>query len=158
MNENTSQTALDAQQANAERVLSAWLRVTTTVSGERQLSEMRYNEALVCNLLMRHGLDHPDKERLTATDLCRQSNILKSQMNRTLQAMEDRGLIMRERNHTDHRQVLISLSDDCQVFDREHSRVLRLVSNLMDHMGWERADEVVDILNAISDAAEKVLR
>jgi DNA-binding MarR family transcriptional regulator len=144
-------------QEDVERILSAWLRVTTAVSSERQLSDMRYNEALVCNILLRHDMENPDGNPLTATDLCRKSNILKSQMNRTLQAMEDRGIILRERNDADHRQVLISLNDESHVFDREHSKVLRVVASVMDRMGWEHADEIVTVLNAISDAAEEVL-
>ena len=75
---------MDKDRQDKERMLAAWLRVTTSVSQVHQLRDLRYNEALICNILMKNEIEHPGR-RLTATDLCRESHILKSQINRTLQ-------------------------------------------------------------------------
>ena len=94
-----------------EEVLDAWLRLTTAISNAKLVSDMPYNEALICNLLYNSQKQQPDIP-LTATDLCKTTQILKSQMNRTLQSMEDKGLIERERSTLDKRQVFLRLNTD----------------------------------------------
>ena len=39
-----------------EKVLTSWLKMILSVDGERVASQLPYNEAVVCNLL----LDNPD--------------------------------------------------------------------------------------------------
>ncbi len=70
-----------------ERLLCAWLRLTTVISNERVVTAMPYNEALICNILDQEA----DGVPLTATDLCEKTKMLKSQMNRTLNSMEKKG-------------------------------------------------------------------
>lgn len=83
-----------------EELLEAWLRLSTILCNDRIVSEMPYNEALICNILYRR--QRQDKKgTTTATDLCRQTKMLKSQMNRTLQSMEDKKIITRRRSDTD---------------------------------------------------------
>lgn len=104
-------------------MLAAWLRVTTSVSQVHQLRDLRYNEALICNILMKNEIEHPGR-RLTATDLCRESHILKSQMNRTLQCMEEKGIIERQRSTEDRRRVYTRLRPDSVIYERQHDQVL----------------------------------
>lgn len=140
----------------AERALSAWLRMSTLISNERQSSVMRFNEALVCNLLICNEMEAPGT-RLTATDLCERSHILKSQMNRILTSMEEAGIIHRERSADDRRCILVSLRHDSDVFTRQHERSLSMVRAVIDRLGPERCQEVIDVFDAVSDAAEEVL-
>ena len=74
-----------------EEVLDAWLRLTTAISNTKLVSDMPYNEALICNLLYNSQKQQPDMP-LTATDLCKKTQMLKSQMNSTLQSMDDKFL------------------------------------------------------------------
>ena len=48
-----------------ERLLSAWLTLSSTLWNERIVTGMTFNEAFVCNLLSRQDAAQP----LTATDL-----------------------------------------------------------------------------------------
>ena len=55
-----------------EELLEAWLRLSTILCNDRIVSEMPYNEALICNIL--HRRQRLDKNgTTTATDLCRQT-------------------------------------------------------------------------------------
>ena len=60
-----------------EKVLNAWLRLSTTICNERIVSEMPYNESLICGILHHNALAHPEK-KITATELCEKTNIQKS--------------------------------------------------------------------------------
>ena len=86
-----------------EELLEAWLRLSTILCNDRIVSEMPYNEALICNILYRQEMQKEDK-KLTATDLCKQTKMLKSQMNRTLQCMEEKKIITRQRSDVHNRK------------------------------------------------------
>ncbi len=148
---------MDNDRQDNERMLAAWLRVTTSVSQVHQLRDLRYNEALICNILMKNEIEHPGR-RLTATDLCRESHILKSQMNRTLQCMEEKGIIERQRSTEDRRRVYTRLRPDSVIYERQHDQVLDTVGAIAARVGADNVDQIVDMLNAISEAAEEVSR
>ena len=80
-----------------EKVLNAWLKLSTAICNERIVSELPYNESLVCGILHENAVDHPEK-KITATDLCEKTNMQKSLMNRTLNSLEEKGLIFRKRS------------------------------------------------------------
>ncbi len=148
---------MDKDRQDKERMLAAWLRVTTSVSQVHQLRDLRYNEALICNILMKNEIEHPGR-RLTATDLCRESHILKSQMNRTLQCMEEKGIIERQRSTEDRRRVYTRLRPDSVIYERQHDQVLDTVGAIAARVGTDNVDQIVDMLNASSEAAEEVSR
>lgn len=148
---------MDKDRQDKERMLAAWLWVTTSVSQVHQLRDLRYNEALICNILMKNEIEHPGR-RLTATDLCRESHILKSQMNRTLQCMEEKGIIERQRSTEDRRRVYTRLRPDSVIYERQHDQVLDTVGAIAARVGTDNVDQIVDMLNAISEAAEEVSR
>ncbi len=141
------------KEALDERMLSAWLRLTTVISNERVVKTMPYKEALICNILDQEG----DKEKLTATDLCEKTKMLKSQMNRTLNSMEKKGLIVRERSMSDRRKVYVSLSPAHRsLFEEEHQKNLRLIDTILERFGRERGERLAEEFDEISDIAEEV--
>ncbi len=139
-----------------EELLDAYLRLCTTVSNERVTSDMPYNEALLCNILYHHQNEYPDTE-LTATDLCRLSRMLKSQMNRTLQSMEDKGIIIRKRSDADRRQVYITPNTESTLYQRQHEKVLKLVDAIIEKIGTDRVDDFIEMFTIIAKTAEEVL-
>ena len=103
-----------------EKVLSAWLKLSTAICNERIVSELPYNESLVCGILHENAVEHPE-EKITATDLCEKTNMQKSLMNRTLNSLEEKGLIFRKRSEKDKRQVFVSMNmDNAEVYERQH--------------------------------------
>ena len=67
------------------KLLDAWLSLTSTLWNTRLVTSMTYNEAHVLGLLLHHQ-DRP----MTATDLIARTHLLKSQMNKLLTALEGR--------------------------------------------------------------------
>lgn len=140
-----------------EELLNAWLRVSTSIVNSRIVSELPYNEALVCNALYRNMLvsDKP----LTATDLCARTNMLKSQMNRTLNLLEGKGLIVRERSTEDKRQVFVLFNTDgADVYDVQHTRILKLLDGIIVRLGEDKAADAAATLNRIADIADDILK
>ena len=140
-----------------EKVLSAWLKLSTAICNERIVSELPYNESLVCGILHENAVDHPE-EKITATDLCEKTNMQKSLMNRTLNSLEEKGLIFRKRSEKDKRQVFVSMNmENAEVYERQHKNILRVVEEIVEKVGKEKADEIISLFTLISNKAKEVI-
>ena len=140
-----------------EKVLSAWLKLSTAICDERIVSELPYNESLVCGILHENAVEHPE-EKITATDLCEKTNMQKSLMNRTLNSLEDKGLIFRKRSEKDKRQVFVSMNmENAEVYERQHKNILRVVDEIVEKVGKEKADEIISLFTLISNKAKEVI-
>ena len=140
-----------------EKVLNAWLKLSTAICNERIVSELPYNESLVCGILHENAVEHPE-EKITATDLCEKTNMQKSLMNRTLNSLEEKGLIFRKRSEKDKRQVFVSMNmENAEVYERQHKNILRVVDEIVEKVGKEKADEIVSLFTLISNKAKEVI-
>lgn len=139
-----------------EELLNAWLKVSTAIRNDKLVPSLTYNESVVCHLLLRNYVDGGNG--LTATDLCRETQIQKSQMNRILNALESRDLILRERSESDRRRVLITMNrDKSDAFDAQHKAILKIVGAVASQLGPERSKEIVGALEDLAEAARKVI-
>lgn len=141
-----------------EKLLDAWLKLTTAIVNERVVSDLPYNESVICNILYKNHRETPD-QAVTATDLCQKMKMQKSQMNRTLSGMEEKQMISRERSKTDKRQVLVRLNmDQLEVYQRQHEQILALIDRLLAQIGPEKAEDIVDMFTQIANTAEEIIK
>ena len=137
-----------------EALLNSWLRLSTSINNPRLVSEMTYNESLVCNILYQQSHD-ANSQPITATDLCRKTNMLKSQMNRTLTQLESKGMITRQRSEQDKRQIFITMNlEQCHSYEHQHERILRILDDVIHKLGDEKSKTAIEIFNDISNIAE----
>ena len=129
----------------SENLLSAWLRLSTSVVNSRVVSELSYNESLVCNVLY-NTLKKEPKRLLTATDLCNTTKMFKSQMNRTLNHLEAKNIITRIRSSKDKRQVFVKFNlDAADLYLKQHQKILDLVDNIIAHIGPQKAEDTIQL-------------
>ena len=141
-----------------EVLLGAWLKLSIAINNSRLVSEMSYNESLICNILYRNTIDNPEI-KITATDLCTQTKILKSQMNRILNQLEAKNLITKERSPEDKRKIFIHLtSEQSNAYLKQHEQILKLLDNVIDRLGEEQTKEIIRALNGISDVANELIK
>ena len=141
-----------------EVLLGAWLKISTAINNSRLVSEMSYNESLICNILYRNTTENPGFA-LTATDLCAETKILKSQMNRILTQLEEKNLITRERSASDKRKVWVRLTtEQSNAYLKQHEQILKLLDNIIEKLGEEQTLEIIRALNGISDVANEVIK
>jgi len=138
-----------------EALLSAWLRLSTSVINSRLVSEMSYNESLICGILYKYS---KLGETITATELCQTTRILKSQMNRTLTQLEEKGLIRRERSASDKRRIEISLNlEQAQQYEKQHKEILEIIDHIITELGAEETKQAIALFHRIADIANKFL-
>jgi len=141
-----------------EVLLGAWLKISTAINNSRLVSEMSYNESLICNILYRNATESPEKN-LTATDLCAETRILKSQMNRILTQLEEKNLITRERSTDDKRKIYVRLTtEQSNAYLKQHEKILKLLDDIIDKLGEEQTKEVIRALNEVSVVAGELIK
>lgn len=128
-----------------ERMLDAYLGLCTCLWNRRITSNMSFNEALVCYFIRKAQDQGPP--HVTATWLCEQTQIAKSQMNRILNGLQDMDILRRSRSGTDKRQVFLSLNPDkASLFEEEHQNNVQLVHHLQEKFGLQRSEELTSLL------------
>lgn len=157
MNTNTFSSETTTEHLS-EALLDSWLRLSTSINNSRIVSKMSYNESLVCNLLYRNLLENTDTP-MTATMLCKKTKMLKSQMNRTLNHLEDKGMIRRERSASDKRLVYIQLNPEAlKDYKKQHEQILTLLTQIITDLGPEQTQNTIHLFDKISDIADHLLQ
>lgn len=113
-----------------EAILEAWLAMVIAIDAQRVTTELPFNEAVVCNFLKNH-----QDEEVTATKLCQKMKMQKSLMNRTLDNLENKGLIKRQNSAKDKRKKIVTLVwDENNLYFRQHQDILAYVDRIIDHL------------------------
>lgn len=140
-----------------EQLLDAWLKLSTTIVNNRFVSELSFNESLVCNILYKN-LKENNSKKITATQLCNTTNILKSQMNRILNQLEAQNIIVRERSTEDKRLVYVSMNPEhIEKYEIQHANILKIVDLVIARLGSENTDQMISNLNIVSELAEQIV-
>jgi len=137
-----------------EELLSVWLRMSNVINNQRLVTGLSFNEALVCNLLLRaKKQDLP----LTAKDLCAETRILKSQMNSILLSLEKKGAVCRLQSRQDRRQVEIRLTEDgVRQYQQAHLPILQLIDRLIAAQGEESVRQLIPMLHQVVDTFDQI--
>ena len=140
-----------------EKVLSAWLTISSVINNERLVSSIPFNEAHVCNLLYRQRLESPEVY-LTATELCAQTRMLKSQMNKVLVSLEKQNMIERFPAQDDKRKAYIRLvEENLPKFEAVHARSIALVDRAIERLGEKDANQLADLFLRVANYVDESL-
>ena len=127
-----------------EELLYAWIEMSVSIRGNRLLSALSFNEIMICGLIYRQS---EIGGMLTATDLCEQTRLLKSQVNRILNSMEEKGMIERIRSTEDKRKVYIRLKEESvEKYLSEHARVMKIMDTFLQEMGEEKMEQLTALI------------
>lgn len=136
-----------------EELLFAWLQVGSVIDNQRLVTQLPFNEALVCGLLYR--AERP----LTASDLCARTRILKSQMNAILRSLEKKGFLEGAPSPNDRRRIELKLlSAGVERYNASHRSTLALVDRLIEELGEDRARALTTLLRDATETFDKILK
>ncbi len=143
----------------SEELLGAWMEMSMGIKGNRILRTLSFNEMVICRLI---AATEEEGATITATDVCRQTRLLKSQVNKVLTELEQKGLIYRDRDSADKRRIFLRFREENKhIYLEEHAHVISLVEQVCDRLGKDeskslvkRMNKVVAIMDEISDTEE----
>ena len=129
-------------EAELEKLLDAWMAMAIGIKGNRILKTLSFNEMVICRLLCQAG---QEDRRITATDICRETRLLKSQVNKVLNDMEIKGLIYRQRDVGDKRRVFLLMKEESmETYLSEHARVMTIVEQVGERLGRQEVETLID--------------
>ncbi len=141
--------------SSAEKLLEAWLEATTAIHNRRFVSELTYNESVICRLLVEDWRE--GGEGLTAAALCRATLMQKSQMNRTLASLETRHLIERRPSPSDRRSQLVTIDPShMHQFQKQHGDIIAFVEKVEQGLGAKRTHEVTKALAELAQCVRQL--
>ena len=80
-------------------------------------------------------------------------------MNRTLTSLEKKGIIERCRLESDKREISIKLLDNgTEVYQAVHQSNIDLVDNILERIGKDRAQEIIDLFSLITSIAKDEIK
>lgn len=143
---------MEEDRPEREALLDAWMAMTAWIRGNRLLKTFSLNEMLILSALCRR--EEAGGPMLTATELCGATRLLKSQVNRILTSLEDRGLLERLRSREDRRMVYLRLRGDApSLYRQEHAHVLEILDNVCGALGEEGTRQLTALLSRATAAA-----
>ena len=136
----------DLRQGNPqEELLQSWIEMSLCIRGNRLVSGLSFNEIVICRLLYVNQIK--GGQPLTATDLCKWMQLLKSQINKLLTTMEKRGLIERVRSENDRRKIEVHLRPEAQeVYLQAHEKIIKIMDHVCETLGDEQSRELTVLL------------
>ena len=138
-----------------EELLQAWIDMSLRIRGNRLVSGFSFNEIVVCRMLYEQHIQ--GGKPLTAADLCRRMQLLKSQLNKILTSMEKQGLIERVRCQDDRRKMEIHLKPEAEtIYIQAHERILKIMQYVCASLGMENANQLTELLNGAVRAIDQM--
>lgn len=141
----------------SEELLDGWLAMSLSISNERLVSAMTFNESMVCNLLYRQ--QKRDLPPLNATELCSRLQILKPQMNVILNRLEEGGIIRRTRSEADKRNVEIRLTEKgIPIYENAHREILQMPMELIRRLGEEKIEIFAAMMKEVAACFDEMMQ
>ena len=128
-----------------EELLQAWIDMSLRVRGNRLVSGLSFNEIVICRILYERKMK--GEAPVTAAELCRRMQLLKSQINKILTGMERRGLIERVRSESDRRKMELCLKPGAEkIYEQAHERILVIMGHVCSRMGADHAQQLTVLM------------
>lgn len=134
-----------------EQLLRAWVKLSAMVKNNRITKQLPYNEAIVM-MLLAYG-----EGTVSLQEIIRETGMLKSQVNRTVNSLEAKGLLQRCPGETDKRtQFVKCVEERLPAFMEVHQSSLQVAKGIMEIIGEEDTDAFIRIVQKLADADYKL--
>lgn len=136
----------------ASLLLKAWVKLSSILKNSRITKGLMYNEATIMLLLydryLQDGMGMISIKEITA-----ETKMLKSLVNRTINALEKKGLLERCEGSGDKRVIYVKcIQEKLPVFLEVHNSSLRLAQGIIGIIGPEDAETFIRIVQKLENS------
>lgn len=132
-----------------EQVITAWVRLTGILKNTRITKGMVYNEAIV--MLIAYNRYREDGVGMVSfKEIVSETRMLKSLVNRTIDALVDRGLLARCEGKDKRTTFVRILPENIEGYLQVHDQSLTLATKMIELIGEEDAEAFVRISEKIA--------
>ena len=132
-----------AETEQAEQLLRSWVKLSGILKNNRISKGLAYNEAAVM-LLVYHRYLEDGIGRISIKEIIRETQMLKSLVNRTVNSLEQMGLLERCPGDGDKRTVFVRcVSSNLPVFLQAHTVSLQVAQRIIEIIGQADAEAFI---------------
>lgn len=129
-------------------LIRSWVSLSSMLKNSRFTKELSYNEAIVMLLLYEAG-----QEPVSIKEITGKTHMLKSQVNRTINSLEQKGLLERCPSQADKRVGYVRLrGDQLELFLQVHNRSLEIARQISAIIGPEDTENFIRIADKMADS------
>lgn len=130
-----------------EIMLKAWINMSVNTRENRLLNELSFNEMLVLNMIQ--------EKECSFKELVNELNILKSQLNRVIQNLVQKKLIIAYTPENDKRSLMIKKGDNTELYKQEHARMIEIMRKIRKQIGVEDTLKLIYLLNQVASLVKE---
>ncbi|MGM9881175.1 MAG: MarR family transcriptional regulator [Bacilli bacterium] len=130
-----------------EIMLKAWINMSVNTRENRLLNELSFNEMLVLNMIQ--------NKECSFKELVNELNILKSQLNRVIQNLVQKKLIIAYTPENDKRSLMIKKGDNTELYKQEHARMIEIMRKIRKQIGEEDTLKLIYLLNQVASLVKE---
>ena len=130
-----------------EIMLKAWINMSVNTRENRLLNELSFNEMLVLNMIQ--------NKECSFKELVNELNTLKSQLNRVIQNLVQKKLIIAYTPENDKRSLMIKKGDNTELYKQEHARMIEIMRKIRKQIGEEDTLKLIYLLNQVASLVKE---
>lgn len=132
-----------------EQLLTAWLKVSVNLRNHRFVNHLPYNQAFICHFIYQA---EQSAARITATQLCEHTGMLKSHVNKILKDLEEKDLIKIQVNPADRRERFIFFTEPGKaIYLQEKKNSMAIASYAAQKLGQDDTQQIIRLFDKISN-------
>lgn len=121
-------------------LLDAWMNMTANIKVNRLLQDMSLNEMFICSYIYRFN-------KASFKQLIEKTNLLKSQMNRQLNDLIEKGFVTKNTDDKDKRKIVLEMTEKGkEVYLKEHEKVVALISRVTKELGNKKSASLAKLM------------
>lgn len=121
-------------------LLDAWMNMTANIKVNRLLQDMSLNEMFICSYIYRFN-------KASFKQLIEKTNLLKSQMNRQLNDLIEKGFVTKNTDDNDKRKIVLEMTEKGkEVYLKEHEKVVALISRVTKELGNKKTASLAKLM------------
>lgn len=134
------------EQKQTAQLLQAWVRLSGILKNTRFTKGLSYNESII----MLHLYEH-DGGTLSVKEIIARTGMLKSLVNRTINSLEEKGLLERFHQQGDKRALYVRCrKDNLDEFLKVHHSSIAIARSIEEIIGPEDTAAFIRIVDKIS--------
>ncbi len=135
-----------------ENVIAAWVRLTGLLKNTRLTKGMIYNEAVVM-LIVNRKYEEDGVGLVSFKEIVAETGMLKSLVNRTIDSLVRKGMLLRTDGETDRRTTFVKpVPENLSTYLTVHERTLSIVKRIIEIIGQDDAQAFVRLSDKITSA------
>ena len=139
-----------------EKLLEAWVSLSSILKNNRITKGLMYNESIIM-LLAYRKYQTSEEKKISLKEIIHTTNMQKSLVNRTVNALIDKNLLERVKSEGYKRiQYVQCVKENIETFLMVHKESLHIVSEIVSIIGEKDTDTFISIVNKLKMSGYKI--